>query len=453
MTKNDWKINSWRDKKISQQPNYPDLDSLRQVEGELRNMPPLIYPSEARRLRELLGQVAEGKAFLLQGGDCAESFVEFNDRNLRDYFRLLLQMTVALMYGAGKPVVKVGRIAGQFAKPRSSDTEIEDGVELPSYRGDMVNGIEFTAETRIPDPKRLKQVYYQSTATLNYLRALSRGSYASLRTISNWNMDFVSKSPQGKRFEDLVDSINGCLSFMEACGMSVDNMEQLKEAEFFTSHEALLLQYEEAFTRLDSEMNQYYSCSSHMLWIGDRTRNIDEAHIEYFRGIANPIGVKIGPSTKLDDLIKIIDILTPENDPGRLTLICRMGADKIGDLLPPIIRKVKGEGKKVVWSSDPMHGNTIKSPNGYKTRPFNQILSELRQFFAIHNAEGTYAGGVHLEMTGQDVTECIGGAQAISEVNLRDRYHTHCDPRLNSSQSLELAFLIAEELSVNSKKF
>ena len=441
-----WTTDSWRDFPIQQQPNYTDKTALSNVESELGNVPPLAAPSESALLRSQLAKVAEGEAFLLQGGDCAESFAEFNHLNLRNYFRVMLQMTVTLMFGAKKPVVKVGRIAGQFAKPRSADMETIDGVELPSYRGDAVNGSDFTEEARIPAPERLMKVYSQSAATLNYLRSLAQGGYASLNQVNAWNMDFVSNSPQGKRFQDLTSRIHESLEFMEACGLHLDEVEQLREAQFFTSHEGLLLNYEQALTRQDDITKDHYATSAHMLWIGNRTRSLDEAHIEYFRGISNPIASKIGPGLGGDELLRLIDALNPENIPGRLTLICRAGADKVESFLPECIRAVEREGKKVIWSCDPMHGNTIKSPNGYKTRPFNQILSELRRFFSIHEAEGTYAGGVHFEMTGQDVTECTGGAQAISEVDLRARYHTHCDPRLNASQSLELAFLIAEEL-------
>ncbi len=441
-----WSPDSWRKFPAKQQPLYPDQNAVQSVEKRLSRFVPLVHPTEIQDLNQRLADVAEGKAFLLQAGDCAESFAEFNEENLRRYLRVILQMTIALMYGAGKPVVKVGRIAGQFAKPRSQNTEIENGQELPSYRGDMVNGIEFEANSRIPDPERLVRAYHQSTATLNYLRALCKGGYAALNNVSRWNEEFTSTSPQGKRFREVVDRINESIDFMRAWGLDPATLSQFQEATFFTSHEALLLNYEEAFTRHDRFSNKYYACSAHMLWIGDRTRALDEAHVEFMRGIANPIGCKIGPSTNADDLLRLIDLLNPENIPGRLTLISRMGAEKIGDFLPNLVRRVQAEGRKVIWSCDPMHGNTIKSPNGYKTRPFHQILSEVRQFFDIHKAEGSYAGGVHCEMTGQDVTECVGGAQAISEIDLKDRYHTHCDPRLNASQSLELAFLIAEEL-------
>lgn len=441
-----WTPDSWRDLPIKQQPEYTDAAALKRVEGQLASMPPLASPNEVRSLKCELADAARGKAFLLQGGDCAESFAEFSEENLRDFFRVLLQMTMALMYGAGVPVVKVGRIAGQFAKPRSANTETIDGKELPAYRGDMVNGMEFDAGDRTPDPERLLRAYYQGASTLNFLRTLARGGYASLNQINRWNMEFVHASAQGKRFGELIAQINECIGFIRACRLPIDEVEQFSEASFFTSHEALLLGYESALTRRDDMDGKYYAASAHMLWIGDRTRDPDEAHVEFMRGIANPIGMKVGPSMTPDGLLKLIDILNPEDEPGRLTLISRMGSGKIGELLPPLIRAVKESGKTVVWSCDPMHGNTIKSPNGYKTRKFTDILAEVRQFFAIHKAEGTFAGGVHFEMTGQDVTECLGGAQAISELNLSDRYHTHCDPRLNSSQSLELAFLIAETL-------
>lgn len=444
-SENNWNPSSWRKFPIKQQPGYPDKLKLKEAEDKLHSLPPLTFPTEARKLKEQLAKVAEGKAFLLQGGDCAESFAEFSQENLRDFFRVMLQMTVALMYGAGRPIVKVGRIAGQFAKPRSADTETVDGKELPSYRGDMVNSMDASDEARAPDPENLLKVYYQSAATLNYLRSLALGGYASLDRINEWNASFIAKSPQGKRFQDIADRISESISFIRACGLSL-KMQQLREAEFYTSHEALLLGYEESLTRIDEKTHEHYACSAHMLWIGDRTRSLDEAHVEYMRGIANPIATKVGPSMKVDDLLKLIAVLNPKNEPGRLTLISRMGSDKVAELLPPLVRAVKKEGAKVIWSCDPMHGNTVKSPNGYKTRPFNRILSELKSFFEIHESEGTHAGGVHFEMTGQDVTECIGGAQAISEVNLKDRYHTHCDPRLNASQSLELAFLISEEL-------
>ncbi|MDE3016004.1 MAG: 3-deoxy-7-phosphoheptulonate synthase class II [Pseudomonadota bacterium] len=441
-----WNTESWRTLPIKQQPDYKDPKKLKAVEKALSTLPALASPDEARALKRELADAAHGNAFLLQGGDCAESFAEFSDDNLRRFFRVLLQMTMALMYGASCPVVKVGRIAGQFAKPRSDNTEQKDGKELPAYRGDMVNAMEFEEEGRAPDPERLLRAYYQGAATINYLRTLARGGYASLSRINRWNMEFAARSAQGKRFEELIERINEAVGFIKACGLPIDEVEHFSEASFFTSHEALLLGYESALTRLDRTDGKYYAGSAHMLWVGDRTRAPGEAHIEYLRGIANPIGMKVGPSMTADGLLRLIDILNPDNEAGRLTLISRMGSTKVGGLLPPLIRAVQSAGKTVIWACDPMHGNTIKSPNGYKTRKFTDILSEVRQFFAIHKAEGTFAGGVHFEMTGQDVTECLGGAQAISETNLSARYHTHCDPRLNSSQALELAFLIAETL-------
>lgn len=449
MNKKNWTINSWRNFPIKQQPEYQDIEHLRAVERKLVSFPPLVSPSEIRSLKNELSDAAFGKAFLLQGGDCAESFAEFNEQNLRDFFRVILQMTMALMYGAGRPVVKVGRIAGQFSKPRSDNMEKIGEQELPSYRGDMVNAMEFDQEGRKADPDRLLRAYYQGASTLNFLRTLARGGYASLKQINRWNIEFVQSSNQGKRFEELVAQINECLGFIRACRLPLDDIEQFAEASFFVSHEALLLGYESSLTRFDEFDEKYYACSAHMLWVGDRTRSPDEAHIEFLRGVANPIGMKVGPSSTPDGLLKLIDILNPENEAGRLTLISRMGAGKITELLPPLVRAVKNAGKNVVWACDPMHGNTIKSPNGYKTRKFTDILTEVRGFFDIHKAEGTVAGGVHFEMTGQDVTECLGGAQAISELNLSDRYHTHCDPRLNASQALELAFLIAETIKKN----
>lgn len=445
MTKT-WTPDSWRSRPVRQVPVYPDGAALKSVEEQLRSYPPLVFAGEARRLKKQLGEVAEGRAFLLQGGDCAESFAEFHPNNIRDTFRVLLQMAVALTYAASCPVVKVGRIAGQFAKPRSSDTEVQDGVELDSYRGDIVNGIEFEAGARAPDPNRMIRAYSQAAATLNLLRAFAQGGYANLHSVHRWNLDFVAKSPAGEQYRHIADRISEALDFMRACGINPEDTPALQGTDFFTSHEALLLSYEEALTRVDSTTGDWYDTSAHMLWIGDRTRQPDGAHVEYLRGVKNPIGVKVGPSIDKDELLRLIEILNPGNEAGRLTLICRMGADKIGEKLPGIIRSVKREGAKVVWSSDPMHGNTVKSMSGYKTRPFDRILSEIRSFFEIHRAEGTYAGGVHFEMTGQNVTECIGGAEAITDEKLADRYHTHCDPRLNASQSLELAFQIAEGL-------
>ena len=443
---NTWSPTTWRDLPIRQQPSYPDVAAKVAMEERLRTCPPLVFAGEARDLRSQLGAVAEGRAFLLQGGDCAEAFAEFHPDHIRDTFRVLLQMAVVLAYGAGMPVIKVGRMAGQFAKPRSADTETLDGVELPSYRGDIINGIEFEPATRAPDPERMYSAYAQAAATLNLLRALAQGGYADLHQVHRWNLGFVADSALGERYQDLAGRIGDALAFMEACGLDADRVPQIHQTSFFTSHEALLLGYEEALTRVDSTSGDWYDCSAHMLWVGDRTRDPDEAHVEFLRGVGNPIGIKVGPSLDGDGLMRLIDALNPDDDAGRLTLIARMGSDKVEALLPPLVRRVAREGRKVVWSCDPMHGNTIKLSSGYKTRPFDRVLAEVKGFFAVHEAEGTYAGGVHFEMTGRDVTECIGGAQAITDEGLSDRYHTHCDPRLNASQSLELAFLIAEEL-------
>lgn len=446
MSEQKWAPDGWRRKPARHIPEYPDPDALRAAEKTLSGFPPLIFAGEARNLRARLADVAEGRAFLLQGGDCAESFSEFHPDNIRDTFRVLLQMAVLLTYAAACPVVKVGRMAGQFAKPRSSPTEEQEGVSLTSYLGDIVNGIEFNEEARVPNPQRLLQAYSQSAATLNLLRAFAQGGYANLERVSSWTRGFVASSPQGERFRHIAERVEEAIEFMAACGINAENTPELRHTEFYTSHEALLLGYEEAFVRVDSTTGDYYDTSAHMLWAGDRTRQLDHAHIEFLRGIGNPVGVKVGPTTEPDELIRLIDALSPDNVPGKLTLICRMGADQVGNLLPPLVRAVKQEGRSVVWSCDPMHGNTIKSPSGYKTRPFDSILSEVRNFFAIHQSEGTYAGGVHFEMTGQEVTECTGGAQEIGDQTLGDRYHTHCDPRLNASQALEMAFLIADGL-------
>ena len=441
-----WTPDSWRGLPIRQQPAYPDADAVDAVEARLKRFPPLVFAGEARRLKQQLAEVAEGRAFLLQGGDCAESFAEFHADNIRDTFRVLLQMAVVLTFAAACPVVKVGRMAGQFAKPRSEPTETRDGVELPSYRGDIINGIEFDRASRTPDPERLLQAYAQAAATLNLLRAFAQGGYADLHRVHGWNLGFVANSPQGARYRDLADRIAEALAFMEACGISGEAARDVRHTDFYTSHEALLLGYEQAMTRVDSTTGEWYDTSAHMLWVGDRTRQVDGAHVEFLRGVQNPIGLKAGPSLEPSTLLQLIETLNPANEPGRVTVICRMGADNVAEMVPPLVRAVERAGFRVVWSCDPMHGNTIKSSTGYKTRPFDRILSEVASFFALHQAEGTYAGGVHIEMTGQDVTECLGGAQEITEQNLADRYHTHCDPRLNASQSLELAFLTAEML-------
>jgi 3-deoxy-7-phosphoheptulonate synthase len=441
-----WTPDSWRGKPVQQMPVYPDAKALSDVEAQLATFPPLVFAGEARNLKKSLARVAAGEAFLLQGGDCAESFAEHGANNIRDFFRVLLQMAVVMTYAGGLPVVKVGRVAGQFAKPRSSPMEKSDGVELPSYRGDIINDIAFTAQSRTPDPHRQLMAYRQSAATLNLLRAFAGGGYASLGSVHQWMLGFLQDSQQSRRYKELADRISEALNFMRACGLNLESHPELRSTDFYTSHEALLLGYEQAFTRVDSTTGDWYATSGHMIWIGDRTRQLDHAHVEYFRGIRNPIGLKCGPSLKPDELIKLIDVLNPDNEPGRLTLINRFGADKIGDHLPQLIRTIQREGRTVVWSCDPMHGNTITSSSGYKTRPFDRILSEVKSFFTIHQAEGTHAGGVHLEMTGQNVTECTGGARAISDEDLNDRYHTVCDPRLNAEQSIDMAFLIAELL-------
>ena len=444
MTKN-WTPTSWRGKPAKQMPFYPDAQALSDVEARLRTYPPLVFAGEARKLKKQLAAVSRGEGFLLQGGDCAESFAEHGADNIRDFFRVFLQMAVVLTFGASQPVVKIGRIAGQFAKPRSADTETKDGIELPVYRGDIINGTEFTEQARIPDPARQEMAYRQSAATLNLLRAFAQGGYANLENVNQWMLGFVSDSPQGERYGKLAGRIADTMDFMRAVGITSETNAQLRETDFYTSHEALLLGYEEALTRVDSTSGDWYGTSGHMIWIGDRTRQADHAHVEYCRGIKNPLGLKCGPSLQPDDLINLIDLLNPANEPGRLTLIARFGHDKVGDHLPKLIRAVQKEGRNVVWSCDPMHGNTITA-NGYKTRPFDRILKEVESFFAVHHAEGTYPGGIHVEMTGKNVTECTGGARAISADDLSDRYHTHCDPRLNADQALELAFLVAELL-------
>ncbi|MEQ8194850.1 MAG: 3-deoxy-7-phosphoheptulonate synthase class II [Rhodospirillales bacterium] len=444
-----WTPDSWRGKKILQQPTYPDTNLLSDVEARLKRFPPLVFAGEARHLKAELAKVSKGEAFLLFGGDCAESFAEFHPDNIRDTFRVLLQMAVVLTFGAALPVVKLGRMAGQFAKPRSAPTETQGDVTLDSYRGDCVNSMEFTAEARRPNPERLIQAYNQSAATLNLLRAFAQGGYADLHKVHQWNLGFVEGSELGDRYRGLADRLDETLGFMAACGLTSETTPQIRETDFFTAHEALILNYEQALTRVDSTTGDWYDTSAHLVWIGNRTRDPEDAHMEFMRGIANPIGIKAGPTSDPEEFLKICDILNPENEPGRLAVIVRMGANNVEKLAPPLIRTLTREGRNVVWVCDPMHENTVTSSNGYKTRHFDNILSEVRSFFEIHKAEGTHAGGVHFEMTGQDVTECTGGAQAITEANLSDRYHTHCDPRLNAKQSLELAFLLAEILKEN----
>ena len=442
----EWQKTTWRNKPRVQMPDYTDEAALSAVEAQLSKYPPLVFAGEARRLKNELAKASRGEAFLLQGGDCAESFSDFSADAIRDTFKVMLQMAMVLTYGAKVPVIKVGRMAGQFAKPRSAPTEVIDGVELPSYRGDIINELEFTPDARIPDPAKMLQGYTQSAATLNLLRAFSTGGYADVHKVHSWTLGFT-EDEKAEKYRDLANRISDTLDFMKAAGVDSDRAHTLQTVDFYTSHESLLLEYEEALCRQDSTSGQWLAGSGHMIWIGDRTRQPDGAHVEFCRGVMNPIGLKCGPSTTAKDLKVLMNKLNPQNEAGRLTLIARFGAGQVGDHLPRLIQAVKEEGANVVWSCDAMHGNTIKSSTGFKTRPFDSVLREVREFFAIHNAEGTIPGGVHFEMTGQNVTECTGGVHALSEEDLSDRYHTACDPRLNASQSLELAFLVAEELS------
>lgn len=443
MTVRGWQPGSWREMPIRQVPDYPDQARLNAMEARLASFPPLVFAGEARRLQQALALAGQGRAFVLQGGDCAESFADFKANPIRDTFRVLLQMAVVLTFGASLPVVKLGRMAGQFAKPRSSDTETQDGVTLPSYRGDIINGPEFTPEARIPDPGRMEFAYMQSAGTLNLLRAFATGGYADLHEVHRWNLGFVARSPLAERYQDLANRIDETLRFMAACGVA--SAPQMRETEFYTSHEALLLPYEEALTRVDSTTGDWYACSAHFLWIGDRTRQPDGAHVEFLRGVKNPLGLKVGPTTDADELVRLTELLNPENLPGRLTLISRMGAQKVGEKLPPLLRAIQRAGREVVWLCDPMHGNT-HTAGSYKTRSFDSILAELRGFFDAHQEVGTWPGGVHVEMTGSNVTECVGGAHRLTEADLSANYATFCDPRLNAEQALELAFLVAEEL-------
>lgn len=442
-----WKPDSWQAHEARQMPEYGDADALARATSTLAAYPPLVFAGEARGLMTDLARVAEGKAFLLQGGDCAESFAEFHPNNIRDTFRVILQMAVVLTFASKLPTVKIGRMAGQFAKPRSGPTEQIGETILPSYRGDIINDIAFEAAAREPDPERMIKAYNQSAATLNLLRAFSNGGYANLHQVHAWTHDFMGRSPWTKKFRDVADRIGEALEFMAACGINPDTVPQLKGTDFYTSHEALLLPYEQALTRQDSLTGGWYDTSAHMLWIGDRTRFEGSAHVEFLRGIGNPIGIKCGPTLEHDSLLRMLDALNPARTSGRMTLITRYGHDKIETHLPPLIRAIKANGHPVVWSCDPMHGNVVKTANGYKTRPFDRILAEVRGFFAAHRSEGTFAGGIHIEMTGQNVTECTGGAVDVTELALADRYHTHCDPRLNAGQALELAFLLAEMLN------
>lgn len=441
-----WNKDSWRDYNILQQPVYPDTSKLRECEDKLSKLPPLVFAGEVRNLKDELAKVTQGHGFLLQGGDCAESFANFNAVNIRDMFKIILQMAIVLTFAGGCPVVKVGRVAGQFAKPRSSDYEEINGVKLPSYRGDIINGFEFNESARVPDPKRMIDAYYQSASTLNLLRAFSRGGLANLHEVHRWNLGFVKRSELDEKFEKLASELTNALKFMEACGVTTSNTPTLSETKLYTSHEALLLPYEEALTRVDSLSGDWYDCSAHMLWIGERTRGVDDAHVNFLSGVKNPIGCKIGPNATADDVIKLANKLNPNNENGRLNIIIRMGADKIESRLPNILKDIKSEGLNILWSIDPMHGNTVKASNGYKTREFDNVLREVKSFFDIHHACGTIPGGVHLEMTGQDVTECTGGAFKVTQEALASRYETQCDPRLNADQALELAFLIADEV-------
>lgn len=442
----DWSKSGWRAKPRVQMPDYPDAAALAAVEQRLASYPPLVFAGEARRLKAQLGEVADGRAFLLQGGDCAESFGEFSADNIRDTFKVMLQMAVVLTFGAKCPVVKIGRMAGQFAKPRSAPTEVVDGVELPSYRGDIVNDFAFTSDARVPDPLRMLQAYTQAAASLNLLRAFSQGGFADMNRVHSWTLDSTAGQPGYEDYHKLANRISDSLDFMQAAGVDGSTVEALHRVDFYTSHEALLLEFEEALARIDSTTGVPVAGSGHMIWIGDRTRQPDGAHVEFARGVQNPLGLKCGPTITESDLLKLIDKLNPRNEAGRLTLIARFGAGAVGEHLPRLIRAVNREGRRVVWCCDPMHGNTVKSASGYKTRPFERVLREVREFFAIHAAEGSYPGGVHFEMTGKDVTECTGGVRAVRDENLADRYHTACDPRLNAAQSLELAFLVAQEL-------
>ena len=443
-----WNPNTWRNYPVVQMPKYINQKSLSSVEAKLSLKPPLVFAGEVQALKKSLHLVEKGEAFILQGGDCAESFTQFSANGIRDTFKVLLQMAVILTFGSSMPIIKIGRIAGQFAKPRSSDIEVLNGVELPSYRGDMINDMEFNKASREPDPHRLIEGYEQSAATLNLIRAFAQGGMADLAKVHEWTLGFLADTPETTKYQEVADRISESLNFMKACGLTSDTASQLRETEFYTSHEALLLNYEEALTREDTITSEkgWYSTSAHLLWVGDRTRQHDHGHIEFLSGIQNPVGIKCGPSLEPDDLIRLIEKINPENDTGKVVLICRMGSEKVFDHLPKLVKKIQSEGKKVIWCCDPMHGNTIKASNGYKTRKGSQILSEVDNFFNVHKTEGSYPGGVHFEMTGSNVTECLGGANEVKESDLGSRYHTHCDPRLNGSQSLELAFLISDLL-------
>lgn len=441
-----WKPNSWRNYPVVQMPTYPDESKVNSVEARLSFKPPLVFAGEVQALKKSLALAEKGNAFILQGGDCAESFSQFSANGIRDTFKVLLQMAVILTYGSSIPIIKIGRIAGQFAKPRSSDVEIIDGIELPSYRGDMINDMEFNKTARQPDPQRLIDGYEQSAATLNLIRAFAQGGMANLEKVHEWTLGFLNDTPETDKYREIANRISESLNFMKACGLTSSSVPQLRETDFFTSHEALLLNYEEALTREDTITAEkgWYATSAHLLWVGDRTRQFDHGHIEYLSGIQNPVGIKCGPSLEKDDLIRLLDKVNPNNESGKVVLICRMGSEKVNEHLPKLIKNIKANGKNVTWCCDPMHGNTIKASNGYKTRRVAEILNEVNNFFLVHKSEGTLPGGVHFEMTGSNVTECLGGANEVKESDLGSRYHTHCDPRLNGSQSLELAFLVSD---------
>ena len=446
-----WSPSSWRERPAAQQPAWPDEGALDSTLKQLSGLPPLVFAGEARNLTAALGQVAEGKAFLLQAGDCAESFDAFSADGIRDRLQVILQMAIVLSYSAGVPIVKVGRIAGQFAKPRSSDTEVIDGVELPAFRGHIVNDIVPTAAARIPNPERLVQAYHQSASTLNLLRAFVKGGFADLSRVHQWNQQFVSSSREGQRYEQLADEIDRALRFMRACGIASETQPSLHEVDFFTSHEALILGYEEALTRRDSLTGDWYDCSAHMLWVGERTRQIGGAHVAFLSGVGNPIGCKLGPTATVDEVLALCEALNPQREPGRLTLITRMGADAVEDALRPLLAAARDAGHPVVWACDPMHGNTFTTEGGRKTRHLDAVLREIAGFFASHRAEGTWPGGVHVELTSDEVTECLGGAEEILDTDLDDRYETMCDPRLNGRQSLDLAFRVAELLQADAR--
>ena len=441
-----WKPNSWRNYPVVQMPTYPDESKVNSVEAKLSFKPPLVFAGEVQALKKSLALAEKGNAFILQVGDCAESFSQFSANGIRDTFKVLLQMAVILTYGSSIPIIKIGRIAGQFAKPRSSDVEIIDGIELPSYRGDMINDMEFNKTARQPDPQRLIDGYEQSAATLNLIRAFAQGGMANLEKVHEWTLGFLNDTPETGKYREIANRISESLNFMKACGLTSSSVPQLRETDFFTSHEALLLNYEEALTREDTITAEkgWYATSAHLLWVGDRTRQFDHGHIEYLSGIQNPVGIKCGPSLEKDDLIRLLDKVNPNNESGKVVLICRMGSEKVNEHLPKLIKNIKANGKNVTWCCDPMHGNTIKASNGYKTRRVAEILNEVNNFFLVHKSEGTLPGGVHFEMTGSNVTECLGGANEVKESDLGSRYHTHCDPRLNGSQSLELAFLVSD---------